>query len=168
MNLPFQIEHALAGTFGQLQIALSYLSNDDYKKPMEVLSNSSIGQHTRHIVEFFKVLIAQYHEGAVNYDKRERDVSLETDVGAAVEAISEIQSQILLEDKPVMLTGFYPGYSGEITVVSSYHRELVYNLEHAIHHMAMIKIAFRQLTSATLPSEFGVAASTLVYRKSVH
>jgi hypothetical protein len=167
MNLPFQIEHAVGEIFSQLSTALCNLPNEDYKKPLEVLSNSSVGQHTRHIIEFFKVLIEQYDDGCINYDKRERNLHLETDVEVALGAIADIQSTMLLQDKRVTLSGIYPGYPGEITVTSSYHRELVYNLEHAVHHMAMIKIGFRQLTNTALPSEFGVAASTMVYKKSI-
>lgn len=166
MNLPFQIEHAVSETFAQLRVALSYLSNDDYRKPLDVLSNSSVGQHTRHILEFFKVLLEQYDGGAINYDKRQRNLLLETDIEAALDSISDIQSLMLLQDKHVTLTGIYEGYPGEITVASSYHRELVYNLEHAVHHMAMIKIGFQQLTNSMLPSGFGVAASTIEYKKS--
>jgi hypothetical protein len=167
MNLPFQIEHAVCETFAQLRAALSYLSNDDYQKPLAVLSNSSVGQHTRHIIEFFKVLLEQYDSGAINYDKRQRNLLLETDIEMALDSIADIQSLMLLQDKPVTLTGVYQGYSGEITVSSSYHRELIYNLEHAVHHMAMIKIGFRHVTNSTLPSDFGVAASTIEYKKSV-
>jgi hypothetical protein len=167
MNLSFQIEHAIGEIFSQLRIALSNLSNDDYKKPLEVLSNSSIGQHTRHIIEFFKVLIEQYDDGCINYDKRERNLLLESDIEVALGVIADIQSMMLLQDKEVTLSGIYPGYPNEITVTSSYHRELVYNLEHAVHHMAMIKIGFWQLTNSVLPSEFGVAASTMVYKKSI-
>jgi uncharacterized damage-inducible protein DinB len=167
MNLPFQIEHAVGEIFSQLSTALSSLPNEEYKKPLDVLSNSSIGQHTRHIIEFFKVLIEQYDDGCINYDKRERDLRLETDVESALGAIADIQNMILLQDKEVTLSGVYAGYPGEITVTSSYHRELVYNLEHAVHHMAMIKVGFRQLTNSALPLDFGVAASTMVYKKSI-
>jgi uncharacterized damage-inducible protein DinB len=167
MNLPFPIEQAVGKIFLQLGGALADLSDDDYRKPLDVLSGSSIGQHTRHIIEFFKVLTAQYESGSVNYDKRERDQQLESDKNNALNVISMIQSSILLEDREMTLTGVYAGHPDEISVKTTYHRELIYNLEHAIHHMAIIKIGFRYLTDLSLPSEFGVAAATTRHRQSI-
>ncbi|HEX8061527.1 MAG TPA: hypothetical protein VF473_11360, partial [Cyclobacteriaceae bacterium] len=52
----------------------------------------------------------------------------------------------------------------ESTVETTYYRELVYNLEHAVHHMAVIKIAIRSTTLIDIPVDFGVAAATIKYR----
>ena len=50
---------------------------------------------------------------------------------------------------------------------SSFYRELSYNIEHAIHHMALLKVAVKQtLTYISLPENFGVASSTIRYRAS--
>jgi hypothetical protein len=166
MSLPFQIEQALGRIFSQLNLALSDLSNEDYEKPLEVLSGSSIGQHTRHIIEFFNILMEQYDKGLVNYDKRERNLVLESDRDVALASIALIQLSILREDKEMTLSGMYTGEQNEIHVKSTYHRELIYNLEHAVHHMAIIKIGFRYLTDSSLPSEFGVAESTMQMRRS--
>jgi hypothetical protein len=74
---------------------------------------------------------------------------------------------ICQEDKEILLTGRYAPDAPELTVKSSYHREIVYNLEHAIHHMAIIKIGISQSTNVTLPDDFGVAPATIRHRKSV-
>jgi len=51
---------------------------------------------------------------------------------------------------------------------SSYFRELQYNIEHAIHHMAIIKIAIGAcFTEVELPANFGVAYSTVRYQKQL-
>ena len=50
-------------------------------------------------------------------------------------------------------------------VESTLDRELIYNIEHAIHHMAMIKIGLKVLAPELhLPENFGVAPSTIRYR----
>jgi hypothetical protein len=48
-------------------------------------------------------------------------------------------------------------------------RELVYNIEHAVHHMAIMKIGVREIASYIgLSSDFGIAASTIRHKESVH
>ena len=47
-------------------------------------------------------------------------------------------------------------------------RELLYCLDHAIHHQAFIKIGLKELQIADLvEDDFGVAYSTLRYRASL-
>ncbi|MDH3651116.1 MAG: hypothetical protein OEQ53_15620, partial [Saprospiraceae bacterium] len=62
----------------------------------------------------------------------------------------------------------------EIKLISTIHpqgvpsnvaRELLYNLEHLIHHLAIIRIAMREVEpDVELGAHFGVAPSTLLYR----
>jgi len=42
---------------------------------------------------------------------------------------------------------------------------MMYNLEHIIHHQALIKVAINQLSDFVVSDSFGVAPSTLQYRK---
>lgn len=162
------IERSLRGTLDQLQEVLSSLSNDEYAKPLEILSNASIGQHTRHIIEFFQVLNKNYDAGVINYDKRQRNKLLETNRDVARYELSVILDTISMKDKEVALVGTYsPDGLEELTVKSSYYREIVYNLEHAVHHMAMIKIAIQQSTNLHVPADFGVAAATIQYKNSI-
>ena len=52
--------------------------------------------------------------------------------------------------------------------VTSVDRELLYCLDHAIHHQALIKIGLKELQIADLVGDdFGVAYSTLRYRASL-
>lgn len=50
-------------------------------------------------------------------------------------------------------------------IQSNYYRELLYNLEHCIHHQALIKVAVLQFENVLLNENFGVARSTIEYRK---
>ena len=162
-----QLEHSLSSTLTQLQLVLSKLSDEEYSRPLEILSNASIGQHTRHIIEFLQVLINDHTSGIINYDRRNRNKLLEAQRNFAQLELTVIMENICQEDKEVLLTGRYAPDAPEFTVKSSYYREIVYNLEHAIHHMAIIKIAIRQFTNLTLPDDFGVAPATIQHRKSV-
>ena len=53
-------------------------------------------------------------------------------------------------------------------IESSFERELVYCLEHSIHHKALIKVALREYALTHLVSNsFGVAPSTLKSRSTL-
>ncbi len=148
-----------------LQDCLSCLSAAEYAGPSNHLSNASIGQHTRHIIELYCELLEGYRSGLVNYDKRKRNKTIETDLQFAIECLTSVMKAIELPNKPLLLeTGL--GSDREMTISSDYNRELLYNLEHAIHHMALIRIGVKELTQIALPEHFGVAPSTIQHRQN--
>ncbi|SFT89622.1 hypothetical protein SAMN04489724_2626 [Algoriphagus locisalis] len=149
----------------ELSDFLIQLKLEDFAEFSPVLKTSSIGQHIRHILELYECLLTQYEFGIVCYDDRKRDKMLETDVNQAIAKIKGIQSSIQCPDKEILLK-MSAGSDFE-TIRSSYFRELWYNLEHCIHHQAIIKIACNSLAYISLPASFGVAKSTIDYVKSL-
>jgi hypothetical protein len=164
-----QAEHTLRATLIQLQRVLSELSPDQYGSPLHVLGNASIGQHTRHIIEFFQTLNNGYRTGIINYDNRKRDHLLETNRDLALEELSTILENTGKADKEMLLISSYPDetVSKEDAVKSTYYREIMFNLEHTIHHMALIRIGIHESTNLFVPAEFGVAPATTQYRRSL-
>ena len=73
------------------------------------------------------------------------------------------------DGKEVILEVSYAKTDTEsVKIKSSLERELAYNIEHAIHHMAIIKIAIQTVfPNVKLAENFGVAYSTVRYQKSV-
>lgn len=142
---------------------LSQLSKEEYSEPCFELSGSSIGEHTRHIVEMFQCLNRNYNSGVVNYDKRDRNKQIQTNTHFAIQTILDVKNNILKENKNIELQQLIDGES--IQIQSNYFRELLYNLEHCIHHQALIKVAILKSEKITVDSNFGVARSTIEYRK---
>lgn len=154
---------SIKNTLGEVSNLLSQLDKADYVLPCKSLSNATIGEHIRHIVEMFECLVEQYESGYVNYDARRRDCIIETDVDFAKSKIESILANLKRPNKKVLLIQQLDGDSLEIE--SNYFRELLYNLEHCIHHQALIKVAILQNPSITIDPNFGVARSTIEYRK---
>jgi hypothetical protein len=142
---------------------LRQLTNDEFTQKNPELSNATIGEHVRHIIELFGCLLNNYNYGLINYDDRKRDLLLQTDKN---EAITILEKYLLELDKPNKeLSLTYNCFSTIELLQTNYYRELIYNLEHSIHHQALIKVALHNLPHIKIPSSFGVAPSTLEYRK---
>jgi hypothetical protein len=142
---------------------LNQLSLEEYSKSCFELSGASIGEHTRHIVEMFQCLSRNYDCGIVNYDKRDRNGLIETNSNFAVQMILDIKNNISKEDKNLELQQIIDGDT--VNIQSNYYRELLYNLEHCIHHQALIKVAILKCENVAVDDNFGVARSTIEYRK---
>jgi hypothetical protein len=150
-------------TLNELSQLISQLSTEDYCRPCEGLSNATIGEHSRHIIEMFQCLDNQYELGVINYDIRKRDFMIQTDTAFANSTINTILNQLENPNKTLQLQQIIDGE--ELLFTTNYHRELLYNLEHCIHHQALIKVAIIQFNTISVDEDFGVARSTIEYRK---
>jgi hypothetical protein len=153
---------SINNSLNELIDLLDQITDSEYTNPCIELSNASIGEHTRHIIEMFLCLENQYHSGIVNYDKRERNIQIQTNTEFAIKSIETIKNNLDKSDKKIELQQIIDGE--EIKIESNYFRELLYNLEHCIHHQALIKVAVLKNDSISINSNFGVARSTIEYR----
>src|SRR5688572_8373855 len=147
----------------QLTDIIHQIDETDFAKPSESLSRSTIGQHLRHTVEFFICFQHGYEQGLINYDKRGHDKLIETDKFIALAAIEQVLTFVTnLEERVLRLeVGYDLQQENFVTVETNATRELVYNIEHAVHHMAIMKIGIREVAPyVNLPADFGIAAST--------
>ena len=136
---------------------------NSYTEPCAALSNATIGQHTRHIIELYQCLLAGYPDGEINYDDRERNTLYENDAAAAIDVIKEIKQTLQQPDKTVRI--FCTTDDNSVCIESNFYREVLYNLEHCIHHQALIKVALLSIKDIEIADGFGVAPSTLRYRQ---
>jgi uncharacterized damage-inducible protein DinB len=160
-------------TLQQLKEFILKISPQEYGRKDSLILGASIGQHVRHILEFYVSIFSNRDMQTVNYDKRKRDLTLETDPEIACEVINQIFVELnktnscrAIELEVEVQTN--SGSCEEKKLKSSLSRELIYALDHTIHHMAIIRIAgqFIQNGSITFPKSFGVAPSTIKHQES--
>jgi hypothetical protein len=154
--------------FSQLKQQLRSLSNllkllntQQYNQKIAFLGNASIGGHTRHIIELLTCVLNGYDSATVDYINRIRNLSLETDLQLAGRELDSLNVQIMRPDKQMKLI---PEGMQQETVYTSFYREIVYNAEHAVHHLALIKVALREMVLDITDDDFGMVASTIKYR----
>ena len=146
-----------------VNVLLQLPDQHSYANPCQALSNATIGQHTRHIIELYQCLLAGYPAGEINYDDRKRNILYENDITAAVNTIKDIQLHLQQPDKAVNI--ICQTENDSVCIESNYYREVLYNLEHCIHHQALIKVALLSIKDMQIADGFGVAPSTLQYRQ---
>jgi hypothetical protein len=162
-----QLQLAVRSVFGQLESSLCQLTPHEYARPCNTLSGNTIGQHVRHIIELFQALENGYEQGIINYERRKRDKTLESNRDLACSLLQRISADLDRPDKNLLLEACYDDRAGiPVTLSTNYHREVAYNLEHTIHHMALIRIGIKDVNSGlVLPEDYGVASATIKYRR---
>src|SRR5690606_8636434 len=84
-----------------IKLLISQLSDKEYSTSINCLSGSSIGQHVRHILEFYICLLEGIPIGIINYDNRKRDVNLETNTLYSTKTIDAICVKLALFDQEI-------------------------------------------------------------------
>jgi hypothetical protein len=154
----------------ELKNLLIALNNEQYAKPSQLLSGATIGQHIRHILEFYLCLMKGVFEGSVNYDKRERNLEIESNKDFSIYTIEKIKSNLTglkAVKETISLNGnFSENDDSEIKINTSFQRELAYCLEHSIHHQALIKIGLiEQKIENLIPQNFGIAPASIRHKE---
>lgn len=143
---------------------LLLLNENQYTQSNELLGNASIGGHTRHIIELLKCTSDGYNNGVVDYVNRVRNLSIETDKVLAIQELNLLFETIKKDDKQMLLITETNGKDTANVVGTTYLREIVYNTEHAIHHLALIRVALRVMQLDIVGNDFGMAYSTIKYQ----
>lgn len=141
------------------------LTPEQYTLKCRMLNGVSIAEHLRHSYEFYHCLLLGLDTKQLNYEDRARDRAIENNLPYAIECMKKLKSQLIspLKDTAMELKSKEAQLS---LVKTSLERELVYCLDHAVHHQALIKIGLKEQELSHLVSQdFGVAYSTLRYRK---
>ena len=149
----------------QLANTINLLNLNEYSYKIELLSNATIGEHTRHIIELFQQLLSGHESGNINYDNRKRDIRLEQNIDFAIKTIGNIITELHKENKKLKIITL--SSNKQSIIKSNFERELLHNIEHCIHHQAIIKIGLLYLKKTDTHKHFGVAKSTIKYRKTV-
>ncbi|WP_255070185.1 hypothetical protein [Lacihabitans sp. LS3-19] len=149
----------------EIKILVQKIDNEEYTAKIQVLNGSTLGQHIRHIVEFYICLFAG--NKTVNYENRDRNLLIENSPVYSLQVIDEIKHNLLSSDISQEVNFIQTIGDLEVNLKSNIARELIYLSEHTIHHFALIKIGFNAICPHKfLPEDFGVADSTKKYRES--
>jgi hypothetical protein len=152
----------IQATLTELSEVLQRAGQERYTFPYPALNGATIGQHIRHTIELFDCVLNHYDDGHFSYDDRRRDLVLSSDLNAALQALERIGEQVQVPDK--IMRSSYAFNERLVEIDTTYYRELMYNLEHCIHHNAIVRIVLEADGLTALPEHFGVAPSTVQHK----
>ncbi|KAG9326478.1 hypothetical protein KVV02_001657 [Mortierella alpina] len=164
-----------------------------YTKPSVLACQGTIGKHVRHLHDHYRLLLSTYppnknssvsDEWILDYDRRSREVPMETDIDHAIQELERLQ--FILQKYQTPVDPSTPSQTMDITVPTNllqpitlqatidpmhspvsfqttFGRELWFCSLHAVHHFAMIKVICGEFGMA-LTEGFGLAPSTVKSR----
>ncbi len=142
------------------------LEDEEYILKLKEFSNSTIGEHIRHIFNFYECILNGIKTGTVNYDIRIRDKKIETEKDYAIlrfqEMIEILPSLKSFDSKKINFI------QNENEIETNLLRELIYSNEHLIHHSAILRIYFQiNFPDKKISKNFGFNKSTLNYNETL-
>jgi uncharacterized damage-inducible protein DinB len=156
---------ALAGCLMDVAALLEGATDLDYRTRPDGGVSGSVGAHVRHCLDHVRALLDAARGGLLSYDGRERDKALEHDRALGILALRQQADRLgdLIDcpaDQPMRLEAQVDCSGAAVEVTSSLGRELVFVLQHTIHHQAIVALLLAARGIA-IPPRFGYAPSTV-------
>ena len=162
--------NSLTEALRQGEMLLVALDDVHYAMKLPVAFNASIGGHYRHCLDHFQSLFAGLKTGVIDYDKRERDLRIETVRTFALERTltlcneaAKLDASLLDESIRVRSNVSYAADASP-EAPSTIGREIMFCVLHAIHHYALIGV-MGGILEIPLAEGFGIAPSTLKHHQ---
>lgn len=160
---------AAAAMLDQCEEFIRTIPSDAYAVESRALKGGTIGKHIRHTLDHYRAALAACTGTIIDYDRRERDVPMETDPEAALRAIDDLKRAVEGLKRsdlasPVKIRVMVSGDGTEVELGSTLARELAFASHHAVHHHAMLG-AIAEEVGVSVSQDFGKAPSTLSYER---
>ena len=170
MNVYMDAQRGTLLISDQMTELLQRLPLQVYTCPVPLFHGSTVGQHFRHILEFYTCLLEGCAAGRVDYSSRKRNDALSENPATALAALEYLTDSFRQVDEQQLLhvqSEFSETADGGPTYLSSLGRELQYAFDHAVHHLAIIRMGLEtQFPDVPVAADLGVAPSTLRHRQA--
>lgn len=127
-----------------------------------------IGRHVRHVLDHYRAFRMGMKDRCIDYNLRTRHSLEETEPQAALQQVQLMIDWLTRGDIPAMPINVISEISLQIsvneTMPSHSERELLYLINHSIHHMAYAALMARQ-QSLDIPPHIGLAPGTVSYQR---
>lgn len=150
----------------QVRLVLDAVQQRPKDATMCLYQEAGIGSHIRHILDHFLALQNGLHDGRVDYNIRNRGSVWERDAGVARVKLGQIEAFLSGLTSLEREIEVHSEIDCVATVSGSFRsnvsRELLYLINHTIHHLAYIRLLARS-EGFDLPADIGLAPATASY-----
>ncbi len=166
-----EVIQAINNNLQQLALLINVLDTKTYLDVSVGPYYSSIGSHSRHILDFFNCIIDGLDENKIDLTSRKREEIISTNKEAALIRIAEIQK--ILIDFADINTDYLVHVTdnlgqGNVTVSYTLESILAHANSHAVHHYATIGYMLYALNVEHSIAGFGYNPTTpIVQRKGI-
>ncbi|EAR08207.1 DinB family protein [Reinekea blandensis] len=126
-------------------------------------AQASIGQHVRHILDHYRAVKTGIEENCIDYNRRHRNSPVEHCPESALETINELKHWLstgaFTNNDIAVISEICLNTTQSERLHSNLSRELLYLINHSIHHMAYSSVLAKQL-NINLPAHIGLAPGT--------
>ncbi len=134
----------------------------------KLFREARIGAHIRHVHDHFKALFQGLETGTVNYNRRNRESEAEREITLSEAEHQTIMTRMsnatLVHPRLFIISEIDCFVSENAELPSSIERELLYLINHTIHHVAIIKLIL-QYHGIDAPAYLGIAPSTASHQR---
>lgn len=152
----------------QVKKLIDSCETEAYARPCEY-SMSSVGQHIRHILDHFLVFQQGLDDGCINYNLRSRGNIVESNPQAALQKIAALREwfkDVDLQNRSIqVISEISVSQINDMNLHSNIQRELIYIINHTIHHIAYASLVANHLCQK-VDVNLGIAPATATYLRS--
>ncbi|EJI1277639.1 hypothetical protein NDZ80_000991 [Vibrio vulnificus] len=154
----------------QITTILTLLESQPRDKQEQLFVEQRIGAHIRHVHDHFRSLFIGLKTGIVDYNLRNRESMEEVDLPISLSENKHILNQLErlnVEASRIEIISEINCHATEsLQMTSSVERELLYLINHTIHHAAIIKHMMDN-ACVSCPPEIGLAPGTATYYRQL-
>lgn len=132
---------------------------------------SSIGQHLRHILDLYQVMIDPQQDELVDYDVRRRGLALETEKEAGLLELRSLRGWLqalspeFLKQEVQVKTEVLLSETCSVQLPTTIARELIFTASHLTHHLALM-VTIAKVIGYKVNDAVGLAPATNTFVES--
>jgi len=158
------LRNATLETLDQVMEIIDLVS--DHYLAESTISSSPIGRHVRHITDHLLAFQSGISSGCIDYNLRRRDTAFEYDPAFAKKTLANfthwLKSAPLDKQTVTVVSEISVSHSESAKLTSTLDRELMFQINHTLHHVAYIRAIAKSL-GLDIPAYLGVAPATASY-----
>jgi len=164
------LRKALSSCLEQVETILDLIEQGASDRAEVTYRERSLGKHVRHIIDHILAFKASEKSGLLDYDRRNRGSDIEVDWGTAREFLDGVREWLVNAETPSVPLRVKSEIDCQASVSelfeSNSDRELLYLINHTIHHIAFMRLLMEQ-EGYHLPDHIGLAPSTASYLRDL-